>query len=320
MRVFLAALSLAVLAIAPAGAAELAYWSPQIADHPSTVALKSFVAELQGVDKSISSARLMGVKEAGIQSAVIKAVQEGKIGVAVLNSGTVARAVPEARVLNLPFLFRDSQRLFTLLDGSIGASLEKEMAAKGMVVVGWFDGGSRAFYMRDKLQNLADLNAAKLRVPGRADLKTLISTLGGEPMPLAYDKINAALDSGLVDGAENDIVSYETSQNYKRARYYALNPHFVQYEALVVSAKVWERIPEAQRTALRQAGHVAAASDREMWGKRVQQTRARLEKDGVKFVDLGGNRLTSRVTTLYKPYLDNPETAPLLIRLMTARS
>ena len=303
-----------------APAAELVYWSPQAVEHPSTLALKGFVARLQNVDTSFDSARLLSQKDGGSQSQLIKAVQQGAIGVAVMNAGTVERVAAEARVLALPFLFRDSRQLFAQLDGQVGQSIEQTLAAKGLILLGWFDGGSRSFYMRDKPQSIADFQAAKVRIPNRTDLKSLVSTLGGTPTPLAYDQVNAALDDGSIDGAENDMLSYEADQHYKHARYFVTNSHFVQFEALVVSAEVWKRLPDDARSALQAAGRSAAQADREMWTKRVQQARARLEKEGVKFVEAPGNVVNSRVATLYKPYLDNPATSALLVRLMTSRS
>lgn len=319
MRKTLSALSLALSLLAPlAGqAAEVLYWSPQSEEHPSTLALKGFVGKLQAVEPAFAEAHLLAPKDGGSQSQLTRAVQEGKITVAVMNGPTVARLAPEAAVLSLPFLFRDSRALFAQLDGEVGKSLEQRLAAKGLILLGWFDGGSRSLYLRDKPQSLSDLATAKVRVPDRTDLKNLISTLGGTPTTIAYGQVNAALDNGSIDGAENDILSYEADQHYKHARYFVSNSHFVQFEALVMSAEVWKTLSDDARQALREAGRAAALSDREMWTRRSLQARARLEKEGVKFIETT-SAINSRVAPLYRPYMENPVTSPLLVRLMTS--
>lgn len=314
------ALCLSLLYPVSVPAAELVYWSPQSAEHPSTLALKGFISRLQGVDKSFEAARLLSQKDGGSQSQLVRAVQQGSIGVAVMNAGTIERVVPEAKVLSLPFLFRDSRQLFSQLDGEAGHSIEQMLAAKGLILLGWFDGGSRSFYLRDRPKSIADLQTARVRIPDRSDLRTLVSTLGGTPMPLAYDRVNAALDDGTIDGAENDLLSYEADQHYKHARYFVTSSHFVQFEALVVSAEVWKLLSDDSRNVLREAGRAAAQADRDMWGKRLQQAHLRLEKEGVKFIDTSGSAVSARVSALYRPYLENPATSTLLLRLMTSRS
>lgn len=321
MRKILPAFSLLLSLLVPAAshAAEVLYWSPQTEEHPSTIALKGFVGKLQALDPAFAESRLLAPREGGSQSQLTRAVQEGRIGVAVMNAPTVARLAPEAAVLSLPFLFRDARALFAQLDGEAGKSLEQRLAARGLILLGWFDGGSRSLYLRERPQSVADLASAKVRVPDRADLRNLVSTLGGTPTTIAYDQVNAAFDNGSIDAAENDILSYEADQHYKHARYFVSNSHFVQFEALVMSAEVWKNLSDEVRQALREAGRTAALADREMWARRSQQARVRLEREGVKFIETS-SAINSRVAPLYRPYMENPVTSPLLVRLMTSRS
>jgi TRAP-type C4-dicarboxylate transport system substrate-binding protein len=189
-------------------------------------------------------------------------------------------------------------------------------------VLGWYDGGSRSFYMRNRpVRSVNDLEGLKVRIPNRADLRETVSALGGVPQMLSYQDVNAAFDAGAIDAAENDLLSYEADQHYKRAKYFVTSNHAVQYETLVVSAVVWNKLSETERAGLREAGRDSALADREIWAKRMVAARTRLEKEGVKFIEQRDSMaFASRVSASYKPFMENPVTASLLLRLMTAKS
>lgn len=315
--------SLAALALSlsiSAQAADLAAWSPQPEEHPTTIALQGMLKRLKETSSHFDSS-LMPVAAASNQNKLVAGLQSGEIGVAVITPSTVARLAPQAKVLALPFLFRDSKQMFKQLDGEVGKELEQSLAAQGVVLLGWYDGGTRSFYMRNRPpRSISDLDGLKVRIPNRADLRETVNALGGVPQVMAYQDVNAAFESGSIDAAENDLLSYEADQHYKRAKFFVTTSHAVQYEALVVSAVVWNKLSDADRAGLREAGRDSALADREIWAKRMLAARMRLEKEGVKFVDQRDSMaFASRVTATYKPYLENPATAPLLLKLMTAK-
>lgn len=304
-----------------ARATELAAWSPQPEAHPTTIALQGMLGRLH---ESIGrfEPNLLPVAAASSQSKLIAGLQSGAIAVAVLTPATVTRLAPQAGMLQLPYLFRDSKQMFKLLDGEVGQELEKSLADKGLIVLGWYDGGARSFYLRNKPMHSAnDLDGLRVRIPNRKDLRDTVVSLGGQPQTLAYQDVNAAFEAGTIDAAENDMLSYEADQHYKRAKYFVTNSHAVQYETLVVSAVVWNKLSKNEQAGLREAGRDSAQADREIWAKRLIAARTRLEKEGVKFIEQrDGSALAARVAAAYKPYLNNPATAPLLLRLMTGKS
>ncbi|MEN3110034.1 TRAP transporter substrate-binding protein DctP [Uliginosibacterium paludis] len=315
--------TLATLALAlnlSAQAAPLAAWSPQTDDHPSTVALRGFLEKVQQVTGG-EAAEVLPVTAGKDQKKLLADISKGDVGAAVITAGIISRVAPMAKVMTLPFIMRNSRQMFGLLDGQVGQDMTAKLDAAGMVVLGWYDGGSRAIYSRDKLGSIGALKDVKIRIPGRRDLSNLVSSLGGKPLELAYKEVNGAFEAGKIDAAENDLLSYETEGHYKRARYFYLNNnHVVQFEALVVSKVWWNKLSAAQREGLRKAGLESASHDRDLWSQRMAKARTRLEKEGVKFVEYGdSSMLLSRLTPVYRPYMDNPETRDLMIRLMTTR-
>ncbi|KAF7599356.1 MAG: hypothetical protein CGU28_01815 [Candidatus Dactylopiibacterium carminicum] len=313
-------LALAMLLCAPAFAAGPAAWSPQEADHPSTVSLRAFLERMRSITGSAPDT-VLPVAVGRNQTALYEALRKEEIRVAVMTSSAVGRVAPMARVMNLPYILANSRQMFSMLDGEIGQQMEAQMAANGLVVLGWYDGATRTMYSRKKLDSVSALQNVKIRIPSRKDLSSLVESLGGVPQKIDYEQVNSSFDQGQIDAAENDLLSYETEGHYKRAPYYYLNNnHIVQFEALVVTKSWFDKLPVTQREALKAAGRESAAANRKTWTDRMAKARTRLEKEGVKFVEYGNSGvLLSRAAAVYRPYMQDPATRDLLVTLMTSR-
>jgi len=309
-----------ILLTLPTHAAPLAAWSPQVEDHPSTIALRSFIDRVQTITGKPDS-QILPVANGKDQAKLLDAVRRGDVSVAVLSGSMVGRMAPMADVMRLPFILRNSRQMFGLLEGDVGQDMVKSLNNSGLVVLGWYDGGSRAIYSHNKLGSVGAMKDVKIRIPARKDLSNLVSSLGGKPLQLEYKEVNSAFDSGKIDAAENDLLQYESEGHYKRAPYYYYNNnHSVQFEALVVSKAWLDRLPASQRETIRAAGAESASMNRDMWTQRLAKARSRLEKEGVKFLDYGdSSMLLSRVSSVYRPYMENAATRDLLVRLMTTR-
>ncbi len=312
-------LALTMLISAPTFAAGAA-WSPQAEDHPTTIAMRGFMSQMRAITGS-APANMLPIAAGRSQTALFSALHKEEIQVAVITRSSVGRVSPLARVMSLPYLVSSSRQMYSMLDGDIGKQMESHLAADGLVVLGWYDGATRSMYSRRKLNSVAALKDVKIRVPARQDLANLMGSLGAEARKIDYAEVNSAFDAGLIDAAENDLLSYEAEGHYKRAPFYYLNNnHIVQFEALVVPKRWFDSLPAAQRSALKAAGRESADSNRKLWAERLTKTRAKLEKEGVKFVEYSNSGvLLSRAAEIYRPYMQDPQTRDFLITLMTSR-
>lgn len=319
MRRILLAFSCLLLSL-PLRAAPFVTWTPQFEDHPTTLALNGFLDRVQALTGA-EKPKFVPIDDGKDQVKFLERVRKGEIKVAVLTGSMVGRIAPMATVMRLPFILRNSRQMFQLLDGDIGSDMAKKLDASGMVLLGWYDGASRTIYSREKYGSAGALKGVKIRIPARQDLAQVITSLGGTPLQIPYKEVNSAFLSGKIDAAENDLMSYESEGHYKHAPYYYLNNnHIVQFEALVVSKLWWNSLPAAQREALAQAGADSARQDREIWAQRLAKARTRLEKEGVRFLEYGdSSMLLKQVSTIYRPYMDDPATRDMIVRLMTGR-
>lgn len=304
-----------------AHAAELRGWVLQGEEYPDNQGLKYFFSQLKTRTNGRFDGQALGRETLGDQKKALSEYAAGKLDVAVFSNSAFVQAAPQMEVLSLPFMFNNSQQLMAALDGDIGKDLERNLAAKGMVVLAWYNGGSRSFYTRAKPARFAtDFAGMKVRVANVRMMKDMVSALDATPLNLPYDQVNAALESGAIDAAENDIISYEVDGHYKRAKYYFESNHASQPEALVVSAALWAKLPEADRRAFRESAQESAVMMRALWDKKRSTLRTKLEKEGVKFYELksaNSSAFVSRMKTLYDPVMKNPDAATLMLKIMT---
>jgi len=133
----------------------------------------------------------------------------GGLEIANFSLGPLGPIVPEANVVSLPFIFKNTDHVWRVLDGKAGDMIRSGLEKKGLVALAWYDGGSRSFYNSKKpIHTPEDVKGLKVRVMGNDLYSGMISALGGNPSPMAFSEVYQSLKTGVVDGAENNWPSY----------------------------------------------------------------------------------------------------------------
>ncbi|MEC5385252.1 TRAP transporter substrate-binding protein DctP [Uliginosibacterium sp. H3] len=305
--------------IASAAAVPLKGWVLESSDYPNHQGLLQFFSELKQSSKGRYEGTVLWRQDIGAQKDILPKFKKGELDFAILSNVALTEAVPEMEVLSLPFLFRDTGHMLAVLDGDIGKSLETKLAARGFIVLGWYNGGSRSFYSRAKPPHYStEFEKLRIRVANRETMISMVKALRAEPSTLAYDKVGDALKKGELDMAENDLLSYEISEHYKFAPYYIFSHHNVLPEALVVSTQRWAALNAADRELVRAAAQDSASYMRKQRADLEAKVKARLEKSGVKFSALkGSENFVARMKDIYAPALKTPESTDLMFRIMS---
>ncbi len=179
----------------------------------------------------------------------------GGLEVGNFNLGLIGPIAPAANVVSLPFIFKDVPHMFRVLAGDGGGMIAEGMAEKGLVPLAWYDAGARSFYNAEKPIN-APVNVSGMKVARvmNNDLYSgMISQLGGNPSPMAFAEVYQALKTGVVDGAENNWPSYESTGRYEVAGYYSLSQHLIIPECLCIKADVCNGLPDEMKAAAKEA-------------------------------------------------------------------
>ncbi|WP_157991622.1 TRAP transporter substrate-binding protein DctP [Caldimonas tepidiphila] len=287
----------------PVQAREFKGWSVHADGYPVNQGMQRFAAAVAAVTKGAHTARVYPDSELGPQGQVLDKLASGEIDFAVTGLVGYGEKVPALRVLGMPYMFHDSARMFALLDGPLGELLAGELEKAGVILLGWYDGGTRNFYHRSRpLDSVHEFKDVKLRVGTTRTHIDMVERMGAHAVPLPFKDVYRALEEGRVDGAENNLPSYESTGHYKLAPHYTFTRHLVTPEMLVIGKKAWNEFTKEQQQALLLAGRQSALHMREEWNRRVRETQARLEKEGVKFYDCKDyGPMVRRLKSLYEP-------------------
>lgn len=246
----------------------------------------------------------MGAEKDTLEITVFGGLDLNRVNLAPLNS-----IVPQTIVLALPFLFRSIAHARTAFDGPIGRQILDAMTPKGLYGLCYYDSGARSFYNTKRpIRTPEDMAGMKIRVQNSDIYVAMVQALGANPTPIPYGEVYQALIQGVVDGAENNWPSYESSRHFEAARHYSTTRHVLAPEVLVASQKSWDRMTAEERSFLQAAAMDSVPIMRNIWDARVDASRQRVLDLGVELVeDIDHAAFAGRMNSVWDRFLTTPE-------------
>ncbi|NRA86137.1 MAG: TRAP transporter substrate-binding protein [Rhizobiales bacterium] len=274
----------ALLAISSAQA-ELKGWNIHVPDYPVSVGMDKFTSLMEASTGIKAKTFHNGVL--GSQPDAIKQVQLGGLDFAVFSLGPMGPIVPATNVVSLPFIFKNMDHMHRVMDGSFGDKLSAAMEEKGLVGLAWYDSGARSFYNSKKpITEVADMKGLKFRVMGNPIFVEMVEALGGNATPMAFSEVFQSLKTGVIDGAENNWPSYESTSHFEVAGFYSLSQHLIIPECLCMSKITWDKLSDDEKVAVKAAARESSVLQREEWAKRALKSRKIVEAGGIKFNEI----------------------------------
>jgi tripartite ATP-independent transporter DctP family solute receptor len=229
--------------------------------------------------KIFHSMQLGGEKEA------LEQTQLGALEMTRVSVGVVGPIVEDFNAFNLPYFFRSVEHMHKVVDGEIGTELLNKLEAGGLIGLGYMDAGSRSFYNKVKpVRTMDDLKGLKIRVMQNPIFIEMVNSLGGNGLPVAFNELYTAMQTGVVDGAENNPPSYESGKHYEVAGYYTLTEHLMVPEIFVFSKKVWDTLSPLDQQLIRKAAVLTTERERKLWAEREQASLAMLKEKGIEVI------------------------------------
>ena len=264
---------------------------PLDAAHPNHLAAVRMAEEL---DKLSNGAMKLDIYPAGVLGSAgqtIEQLQGGTLDLSVVSAAELEAFVPALGILGLPYVFRDREHYWRVLDGAIGEEFLALTVPARLRGLAFFDAGSRSFYTKTRpVWSVADLAGLKIRVMNSRISMEMVSALGASPTPIAWGELYSALAQGTVDGAENNPPSYMANKHNEVAPFFTLDHHTRIPDLILVSEATWGRLDEPSRTALREAAHRASAFQRELWATMTEEALQRARASGVEVITLTDDR------------------------------
>lgn len=250
--------------------------------HPVHKGMEFMAARLREKSGGKLIIQIFPSEQLGAERECIEQVQLGCLDMTKTSTAPLESFVPEMGVFSVPYVFRDRDHFWKVLDGSIGDQFLDAGTRVGLRGVCYYDSGSRSFYMKTKMiKTPDDLVGQKIRVMKSKTAMAMIEALGGSPTPISWGELYTALQQGVVDGAENNEPSFDTSRHYEICKYYSLDEHTMVPDILLISEVVWQQLTPEQRRMVREAAVESSHFQRKLWEQKTAESLAKVQAAGV---------------------------------------
>lgn len=251
--------------------------------YPTVEAVVRMGKKLEDATKGRLSIQMYPSMQLGGEKEMIEQAQVGALAIARISVGPMGPIVPELNVFNLPFMFRDDQHMEKVIDGPIGDEMLQKLSDSKANLIGlcWMNAGTRNVYNSKKpITSVEDLKGLKIRMMGNPVFVDTMNSLGGNGVAMGFDQLINAMQTGVVDGAENNYPTYESGQHYRYAKFYSKTGHLMIPEILVFSKKTWEGLSKDDQALIKKFAKEAQLEERKLWYDREKESLKKIVEAG----------------------------------------
>lgn len=247
-------------------------------------------------------------------------IEQTRFGVIDMNRvslGPFNNLIEETKVVSLPFIFRSTDHMHRVMDGPVGDEILAAFQPHDLIGLGFYDGGSRSFYNSEKpITSMADLAGMNMRVMQSDIFVDMMTAMGANATPLPYGEVYSAIQTGVIDGAENNWPSFESSGHYEVAGYYTLNQHLIVPEVLVMAKASWEKLSAEDQALVMQAAKDSVPHMRELWTAREKVSEEKVRAAGVEIItDIDKTPFIEAMVPVYEKHVTTDKLKDLVARI-----
>ena len=284
----------------------LRYAENQVKDYPTTQAAQKFADLVKEKTNGRITVEVYDSGQLGDEKSVIEQIQFGGIDMSRVSLTPLSEFSRNLMALQLPYLYRDADHMWKVLDGDIGKDLLKSTEDSGIVGLSWYDAGARNFYdTQHEIKGLADMKGLKIRVQESSMMMDMVKALGANPTPMAYGEVYSALQTNVIDGAENNWPSYESTSHYEVAKYYVVDEHSRIPEMQIISKQTMDKLSPEDQKIIRECAAESAKYERQLWAEREKSSEEKVKAGGATITRLSDEaraEFVKAVQPLYDQY------------------
>ena len=284
----------------------LRYAENQVKDYPTTQAAQKFADLVKEKTNGRITVEVYDSGQLGDEKSVIEQIQFGGIDMSRVSLTPLSEFSRNLMALQLPYLYRDADHMWKVLDGDIGKDLLKSTEDSGIVGLSWYDAGARNFYdTQHEIKGLADMKGLKIRVQESSMMMDMVKALGANPTPMAYGEVYSALQTNVIDGAENNWPSYESTSHYEVAKYYVVDEHSRIPEMQIISKQTMDKLSPEDQKIIRECAAESAKYERQLWAEREKASEEKVKAGGAiitRLSDEARAEFVKAVQSLYEQY------------------
>ena len=262
--------------------------------YPTVEAVERMGKKLEAATQGRISIQMFPAMQLGGEKEMIEQAQVGALQLARISVGPMGPLVPEFNVFNLPFVFRDGPHMEKVIDGPIGDELLKKLSehpTAGLIGLCYMNAGIRNVYNSKKpIEKVEDLKGLKIRMMGNPLFVDTMNSLGGNGVAMGFDQLINGMQTGVVDGAENNEPSYESGQHYRYAKYYSKTGHLMIPELLVFSKVSWDKLSKDDQALITKLAKEAQQEQRKLWYTREEELLKKMKEAGAIINDVADRK------------------------------
>lgn len=233
-----------------------------------------------------------------------------------INIGAMNNICPETVVPTMPFLFRSVEHLHKVLDGPIGEEILKACEKQGFVGLAYYDSGARSMFTAKKpVRSFADMKGLKVRVQQSDLWVSMLEAMGANATPMPMGEVYTGLKTGLIDAAENNYPTYESSRSFEVAKYYTKTEHSMAPEMLLFSKRAWDRLSPEEQGWIRQAAKESVPYMRKQWAEREIKSLATVKAGGAEIIEIDKALFQAAMKPVYDKFIPDAKLKDLVKRV-----
>src|SRR6187455_3634544 len=248
--------------------------------YPTVEAVVQMGKKLEAATNGRLSIQMYPSMQLGGEKEMIEQAQVGALQIARISVGAMGPVVDDLNVFNLPFIFRDEAHMRKVIDGPIGAELLEKISANPntrLIALGWMDAGTRNVYSDKPVTKPADLKGMKVRMMGNPIFVETMNAMGGNGVAMGFNELYSALQTGVVDGAENNPPTLLAQNHYQVSKIYSLTGHLIIPEIFVFSKRTWDTLSPADQAMVRKESLAAQFEQRKLWDEYTTAAETKLK-------------------------------------------
>ena len=281
--------------------------------HPVHQGMEVFAKELSEISDGKLTVKIFPDAQLGSEREVLELLQIGSIAMTKVSAAAMANFAPAYKVMGVPYLFRDKEHLFRVLEGKTGEEIlaaGSEYLLRGLC---FYDAGSRSFYTKNKpIKTPDDLDGLKIRVMNHQMSVDMVNKMGGSATPMAYGELYTALQQGVVDGAENNPPSFVTSGHYEVCKFYTLDEHSSIPDVLVIGTKYWDTLTVEEQKWMKAAAKISSKAQKEFWKKNVEECMLKLKEANVEIFRPQKSAFAEKTKSVLEAFTKDPSMKKLV--------
>ncbi|WP_417257453.1 TRAP transporter substrate-binding protein [Celeribacter sp.] len=285
--------------------------------YPTVAAVQYMGEELAKATDNKLCIEVFHSAQLGEEKDTIEQTQFGVIDLNRVSLGPFNNIIEETKIPSLPYIFRSVEHMHKVMDGPIGEEILAAFEAHDLVGLAFYDGGSRSFYNSQKpITSMDDLSGLKFRVMQSDLFVDMVDALGANATPMPYGEVYSSIQTGVIDGAENNWPSFESSGHYEVAGYYTLDQHLIVPEVLVMSKASYDKLSAEEQQAVREAARASVPVMRDLWAEREKASEAKVREAGVEIItDIDKTPFIEAMVPVYEKYVTTDKLKDLVTRI-----